>query len=391
MTVPSNQVEIPCVVMRGGTSKGVFFKEESLPAEQPLRDQTLLAVMGSPDVRQIDGLGGSDFRTSKIAIIGRADTDDADVTYTFGQVGIDRAEIGYGGNCGNISSAVGVYAIEEGFVAPVEPYTTVRIYNTNSDKILLVHVPVEDGSPVVDGDCAIAGVPGAGAEIRLDFSRTLGATTGKLLPTGHARNSLFVPELGKTIEVSIVDVAKATVFFHPSSIGIRGTENPGEFTQEMLDACWAVRGAAASLIGLSPESALPTPVAVTEPTSYVNYLTGEEIGPNDVSVVARRVVGPPPNLHKAFAGTGGVCLAVAARLRGTTVNEAATLADQQESVLIGHPSGVFPVRASISPGGEVTEASFVRTARRLMEGTCFVPRSRLTTAAMPSGLEAVSV
>ena len=185
--------------------------------------------MGSPDPRQIDGLGGADPLTSKICIIGPGAQHDADVDYTFGQVGIEEPFVALTTNCGNLSAAVGVYAIEEGYVAAQEPTTTVRIYNTNTKQILLAHVPVRAGRPAVTGDYAIPGVPGTGAEIRLDFSRTTGSTTGKLLPTGNRRDQLFVPKLGRSVEVSIVDVAKPTLYFRAEEVGITGHRGPGCF------------------------------------------------------------------------------------------------------------------------------------------------------------------
>src|SRR5688572_5743792 len=164
----TTQRSIKCVIMPGGTSKGVFFSENDLPLDPVGRDRLIMQVMGSPDPRQINGLGGADHLTSKIAIIGPGAKHGADVTYTFGQVGISVPYVSHSTNCGNISAAVGVFAIEEGLVAATEPITTVRIFNTNTNRLLLSHIPVRNGAPVVEGDYSIAGVPGTGAEIRLD-------------------------------------------------------------------------------------------------------------------------------------------------------------------------------------------------------------------------------
>ncbi|MBI3937257.1 MAG: 3-methylitaconate isomerase [Betaproteobacteria bacterium] len=370
------QEPVKCVIMRGGTSKGVFFSERDLPRDPQQRDRLILALMGSPDPRQINGLGGADHLTSKVAIIGPGKVHGADVTYTFGQVGIDQPYVSYSANCGNLSAAVGVYAIEEGMVPAREPVTTVRIYNTNTRQILISRVPVERGAPAVDGDYAIAGVPGTASEIRLDFSQTSGATTGKMLPTGNVRDELYVAELGKSITVSFVDVAKATLYFNAADIGIKGTEGPEEFTQDILQRFWAVRNAGAQRIGLAPESRLPTPVSVLAPARYVNFMTKQPVPADAVSFVARRVVGPPPRLHKAFAATGAVCTAVAATLPGTVVHEVAR--DFGDGVVrIGHPTGVFPVRIARDSEGRLTEASYSRTARRLMAGTAYVPHAVL--------------
>ena len=346
----SELTPIKVVMMRGGTSKGVFFSETDLPTNPALRERMILAVMGSPDPRQIDGLGGADPLTSKICIIGPGRAYDADVTYTFGQVGIDEAYVALTGNCGNLSAAVGVYAIEAGYVLPQEPETVVRIFNTNSKQMLIARVPVRDGRPAVEGPYSIAGVPGTGAEIRMDYSGTIGATTGKLLPTGNARDEIFVPEFGRAVTISIVDVAKATCYFHAEEVGITGTEGPDQFTTEILDRFWAIRKAAAIAIGLGPKSRLPTPVAVARPQPYTNYLTKETMSVDAMNFVARRVIGPPPKLHKAFASTGAVCTAAAASIPGTIVHEVSTpIIDGV--VRIGHPTGVFPVRLSLNPDG----------------------------------------
>jgi 2-methylaconitate cis-trans-isomerase PrpF len=372
------QVPINCVIMRGGTSKGVFFDEGSLPKNAKQRERLILSLMGSPDPRQVDGLGGADPLTSKICVIGPGAEHDADVDYTFGQVGIEEPFVSLSTNCGNLSAAVGVYAIEEGYVAAREPLTTVRIYNTNTRQILLAHVPVRAGQPAVGGDYAIPGVPGTGAEIRLDFSQTTGSTTGKLLPTGHRRDLLFVPLLGQSVEVSIVDVAKPTLFFRAEAVGITGTEGPDQFTQEILDRFWAIREVAAEAIGLGKTARVPTPVAVAPPASYINYMTRDEIPAETMSFVARRVLGPPPRLHKAFAATGAVCTAVAAQLRGTVLND--VYVDRGDGIVrIGHPSGVFPVYAKLGPDDSVQEVSYSRTARRLMAGQAYVPGAALET------------
>jgi 2-methylaconitate cis-trans-isomerase PrpF len=371
---------IKVAIMRGGTSKGVFFNEVDLPADWALREHVILAVMGSPDPRQIDGLGGADPLTSKVCIIGPGAEHGADVTYTFGQVGIDEPYVALGGNCGNLSAAVAVYAIEAGYVLPHEPETVVRIWSTNAKQLLIAYVPVRNGRPAVEGSYAIAGVPGTGAEIRMDYSGTTGATTGKLLPTGNPTDSLYVPELGQNVSVSIVDVAKATCFFHAQEIGLKGTESPDEFTPEILDRFWAIRKAAAIASGLGPNSRQPAPVAVAESAGYTNYVSKEHVDAATMSFAARRVIGPPPRLHKAFASTGAVCTAAAASIAGTVVNR--VCADISDGIVkIGHPSGVFPVHLRLHADGTLAEASYSRTARRLLEGVAYVPTRVLGSAA----------
>jgi 2-methylaconitate cis-trans-isomerase PrpF len=364
------------VILRGGTSKGVFFNARDLPTEKTARDRFLLSVMGTPDPRQIDGLGGADPLTSKVCIIGAPSVPDADVDYTYALIGIETPIVSWSTNCGNLSAAVGVYAIEEGLVKAQEPFTTVRIHNTNTRQMFNAIVPVQDGKPVVTGDYAIPGVPGTGAEIRLDFSRTTGSTTGKLLPTGNVRDKLKVPALGLTLEVSILDVAKPTAFMRAKDIGMTGVESPEEFTPEILDRLNSIREAAALLIGLDKDSRVPTPVILAPPATYKNFMNGKPVLAESMSFSARRVLGVPPKPHKAFAATGAVCTAVAAILDGTIVNE--VYVDRGNGVVqIGHPTGLFPVRARLDADGSVAEASYSRTARRLMDGTAYVTKHSL--------------
>jgi 2-methylaconitate cis-trans-isomerase PrpF len=271
---------------------------------------------------------------------------------------------------------VGVFAIEEGMIAPTLPVTRIRMHNTNTRQVIVSYLPIAGNSPAVDGDCSISGVPGTAAEIRLDYSGTQGASTGKLLPSGNPMDELYVPELGRAIPVSFVDVAKATMYFHAADAGIKGTESPEDFTPEMLQRFWAIRNAGAKRIGLAPESRLPHPVSVLAPADYTNYMTQQPVRGESVSLVARRVGGPPPRLHKAFAATGAVCTAVAAHLEGTVVNSVARQFPDGV-VRIGHPTGVFPVRTAFSADGAITEASYSRTARRIMDGTVYVRRSVL--------------
>ena len=190
------QKRIRCVVMRGGTSRALFVMRGELPAQPELRDRVILRMYGSPDVRQIDGMGGADPLTSKLAIIGPPTHKDADVDYTFAQASIDEPFVDHSGNCGNISSAVGPFAIDEGLVDPAEPTTTVRIHQTNTNCILVAEVPVVNGKAAVEGSYHIDGVPGTGARIELDFSDTAGAVTGHILPTGNPLDRLDVEGVG---------------------------------------------------------------------------------------------------------------------------------------------------------------------------------------------------
>lgn len=373
----SDMRRIPCVIARGGTSKGIYLKVNHLPPAGPERDKVILAIFGSPDIRQIDGLGGADPLTSKLAIIGPSTRPDADVDYTFGQVSYKAALVDYSGNCGNISAGVGPFAIDESLVAAKGPVTTVRIHNTNTGKILVAEVPTENGRAKVKGDCAIDGVPGTGARIMLDFADTKGSATGKLLPTGNPKDIL------KTacgdFEASLVDCANAMVFVKAKALGLKGTEGPKEIDgdKELLTKLEAIRGQAAVVMGLAktPEEALakspafPMIAVVSEPADYADFTTGKPIKAGDVSFVSRLMF--MQVLHKTYAGTGTVATGVAARIPGTVVAE--VLADRPwgDQINIGHPAGIIDIEAKVE-NGEVKRAAFSRTARRIMEGYVWV-------------------
>jgi len=217
------QTKIRCVQMRGGTSKGLYFRAEDLPNAGLKRDRLLQRLMGSPDVLEIDGLGGSRPITSKVAIVSRSQRQDADVDYTFAQVEIDRDGVIYSGNCGNISSGVGPFAVDEGLVEVTEGNTRVRIFNTNTNSVLVADVPVKHGKARVEGDFAVPGVPGTGAEIVMNWSGTVGAKTGHLLPTGNAIDKIKL-ESGKEIQASLIDAANPLVFVKSEDFGLTGSE-----------------------------------------------------------------------------------------------------------------------------------------------------------------------
>ena len=253
-----SQRSIPAVFMRGGTSRALFFHRRDLPPATPPADckawdPIFTAALGSPDPsgRQLDGMGGGISSLSKIAVIGPSTRPDADVDYTFAQVGIADGVVGYRGNCGNISSAVGPFALDEGLVAANGDSTTVRIHNTNTGKVIVARFPLEDGKAAVHGDFVLQGVAGSGAEIRLAFNDPGGATTGRLLPTGQARDTLQIASLG-ALEVSLVDAANPAVFLRAESIGLSGTETPEALTDDKraMALFEDIRAAAALKIGL---------------------------------------------------------------------------------------------------------------------------------------------
>jgi 2-methylaconitate cis-trans-isomerase PrpF len=382
------QVKIPAVFMRGGTSRAVFFRDSDLPSDQAVRDRIILAAMGSPDGygRQLDGMGGGISSLSKVAIIGPPTRPDADINYTFGQVSVTDALVDYKGNCGNISSAVGPYTIDEGLVpAPQSGTATVRIHNTNTQKIIVARVPVHGGQAAVEGDFVLQGVSGTGAKIALEFRDPGGAVTGKLLPTGAARESLEIPG-GGILTVSIVDATNPMVFVRAADLGLLGKEHPEAIDRdtdltarlEMIRAMVAVR------IGLAPDveaasrksQAVPKIAMVAPPTRYRD-LSGNEV-PAETTDICARVISMG-KAHRAFALTAAMCLAVAARIPGTVVQESVgptAASDPSADIRLGHPSGVLPIAAAVR-GGHAEQVVVYRTARRLMEGWIRVPACAL--------------
>ena len=380
--------EVNCVILRGGTSKGVYLLEKELPSDPTRRDELLLALFGSPDKRQIDGLGGADPLTSKLAFVAPSDREDADIEYTFGQVAIEEAKIYYHSMCGNITSGVGPFAINTGLVEAVEPLTTIRMYNRNTGRIIRTEVPVQDGKAAVDGDYSIAGVPGTGAKITVDFAGAAGALTGRLLPTGHPQDELDIPGVGR-ITVSVVDCAACQIYIRASDIGLKGTESPQDVDSqpELLKKLETIRSYVTWYIGLTetPDAATRvrrnTPhLSIISPSrSYVNYLDGKEIPASSCDFVARMMF--MQIMHKTYAGTGSICVSVASQIPGTLVYEAAGEACKgRGTVRFGHPAGVIEVEASVveeDGAFQVRRAAIGRTARMLMKGTAYVRESVL--------------
>jgi methylitaconate Delta-isomerase len=375
--------KIPCIIQRAGTSKGIYFHEKDLPAGSQLRQKVILSIFGSPDIRQIDGLGGADPLTSKVAIVGPSERDDADVNYTMGQVSINESFVDFSGNCGNISSGVGPFAIDEGMVTVKEPQTIVRIYNTNTKKILKSYVPTFGGKARYTGDYAIDGVPGTGSKILLDYSATSGTLGGKVLPTGNPVDVISFPAIGEA-EVSIVDVGNPVCFFKAESLGFSGIEGPMDpKVLETLETIELIRGTVSKLLGLANDAAKariqsptrPLIIYVNEPKGYASFTDGVHIKGADIDLVARSFF--MQTMHKTFPGTGAVCTAAAAMIKGTIVNRVcASRAREVKIVCIGHPSGTMPVEVDVenmSQGPVVKLVAFGRTSRRILEGFVYVP------------------
>ena len=369
-------IKLKCSIVRGGTSKAIFIMENELPRDPAAREKMILALYGSPDVRQIDGLGGGDLLTSKLAIIGPPSREGTDVDYTFGQVSLDKPFVEFNSNCGNISAAVGPFAIDMGLVRPVEPVTTVRIHLTNFDKILIAQVPVVDGKSAVDGDFAIDGVPGSGARIALDWSDVVGGTTGRLLPTGRVMDVIEVE--GKTYHISIVDAGTISVFVKASEVGMTGLETPQEIEARFAPELEKVRGKAAELIGLVGDYRdslakipyLPFLCPVTEAANYTCF-NKTQVRKENIDFVARLY--NMGLVNKTYAGSGTVCTGVAARIEGSVVNLLLSEEAKRKDILhIGHSAGRIPVEAAVVPDAahlwRVEKVNIFRTARILMEG-----------------------
>jgi 2-methylaconitate cis-trans-isomerase PrpF len=352
---PNGPIRIPCVLMRGGTSRGPYFLETDLPADIAARDRVLLSVMGSPHALQVDGLGGSHAQTSKVAIVSRATHPDADVDYLFAQVSVDRAVVDVSPNCGNMLSGVGPFAIETGLVAAQPGETKVRIYNRNTRGLIDAIVQTPGGQVAYDGATAIDGVQGTAAPIKLSFLNAMGSKTGKLLPSGPARETI------DGLSATLIDYAMPMLLLSAEELGIRGDEPPA-----MLDADAAllarieqVRREAGRRMGLGDVAGLVVP--------KIGLLSAPR---NGGTITSRYFV--PDRCHRSHAVTGALCVAVASRIAGTVAHDVAR-AEPASQVAIEHPSGRIEIDLAFASDGSVERASVIRTARRIFEGSVIVP------------------
>ncbi len=390
-----DQIGVSAIFMRGGSSKGLFFHRRDLPADRALWDAVFTAALGSPDPsgRQLDGMGGGISSLSKVMIVEPSTRPDCDVDYTFGQVAVDAAQVDYRSNCGNLSSAVGAFALNEGLLAAPEGLVTVRMFNTNTNKRVLCHLRARGGAAAVDGDFAIDGVAGSGSRIRLDFVDPGGAVSGRLLPTGNAVDTFELPD-GRKARGSLVDATNPVVFVEASALGVAGTERPDQMRANvaLLGALELIRGQAAVMMGLvrvpeeAREQSRSSPkIALVASPAPSRLLDGRMLEAAAVDFVARVIsMGVP---HNAIPLTGAMCAAVAARIEGTVVY-AACRKDRSagDAVRIGHPSGVLPVDADVgveNGAPRAGTATVFRTARRLMAGRVEFP-ARLMTPLPPA-------
>lgn len=375
-------MRIPATLMRGGTSKALFFHERDLPTDPATRDAFILAAYGSPDGygRQIDGVGGSTSSTSKVAVIGDGKARGVDVTYEFGQVGIEQPLIDRRGNCGNISSAVGPFAVDEGLVTPTDPITQVRFLNTNTNKVIVAHVPTKDGRFNPEGDFELPGIPGTGSKLQLDYLEPAGSVTGKLLPTGNVRDELTIPGLG-IVPVTLVDAANPLVFVRWSDV-FESDQLPTDFDVALLKRIESIRAHASVLAGITGSIEDATRLAPSVPKLSVvdsprDYTTSAgTVSASDMSV--RAMMMSMGRQHPSYPLTGAIATSVAANIPGTLVHDVAVT--DGKSVVIGHPSGLLPLSVDVEQNGSewvVNSVSGYRTSRRLMEGHVLVPDGRL--------------
>ncbi len=363
----TGQIAVPCILMRGGTSKGPFFLADDLPDEPAARERVLLAAMGSPDVRQIDGIGGADTLTSKIAIISKSKHPDAEIDYLFAQCSVDRPVVDFSPNCGNMLAAVGPYAIETGLVAACSPQTRVRIHNVNTGAVITATVQTPDGVVNYEGEASINGVPGTAAPVYLEFSSIVGGKTGRLFPTGRPLDVI------DGIEATCIDVAMPMVLMRAADFGITGYETKPELDANtaLIAKFEAIRRKAGEMMGMGDVSEKVVPkVGLLAPARG----TAPEGG---AAIASRYFV--PWNCHAAHAVTGALCVGSAVMLPGTLAGSIVGAPKGPfADIVIEHPSGTLGVAVrTAGEGASMTIAggSFLRTARLLFAGEVFVPAS----------------
>ena len=374
------------VFMRGGTSKGCLFKKEDLPADRAEWDDIFLQVMGSPDPKQIDGMGGTVSSNNKIVIIWKSEEPDVDIEYLVGQVIVGKRQVDYKSNCGNMTAAVPAFCVEEGMVDIKEPVTTVRMLNKNTDKYINVDVPIDPETHTFanEGDCEIAGVDGTAAELRVDFLNPAGSKTGKLLPTGNVVDVLDIPGFGK-IESTIIDVSNPIVLVKAEDIGMKGTELPDQINnnKEVMELLEKIRGTACVMMGFAKDlkeatdnqPGVPKVGFVTNPKGYFD-IEDKEVAEDKMDVCARVI--SVFKCHKAIPLTAASSVSTAAFLEGTIVNKIVAAKDDRKTVRIGHPSGVMTMVPTVVKEGrnpadyKIPGVAVQRTARRIMDGYVYI-------------------
>lgn len=372
---------IKATYYRGGTSKGVFFQKKDLPTQDEKElNKIFLKVIGSPDPngRQLNGMGGGVSSVSKCVIISPSERDDADVDYNFIQIAVDQPIAEWNNNCGNLSGAVGPYAVQEGIIKPKEGENKIRIYQVNTDKIIHSTFNVKDGKPEIEGDYTIAGVYGESSKVRLDYLEPGGSGTGKLLPTGNVVDEIEIDGFGK-IKVSVVDAATPLIYIQAEDLGLKGTESPDELdgNAEKMEIIQKIRRKCAFMTGLSKsehEAPMNTPRIgiVTSPKDYIS-LDKSNIKGDDQDITARMF--SMGKTHKAIMGTAGVNIGVAAAIEGTIPNLIKRKDSNPLELRAGNPSGVMTAGAVIEQVDgkpHAKSAIMYRTFRPLMRGEVLV-------------------
>ena len=388
----ASQIRIPATYMRGGTSKGVFFRLEDLPQHCQVpgqaRDKFLMRVIGSPDPygKHIDGMGGGTSSTSKVVIVSKSAHPDHDVDYLFGQVSIDQPFIDWSGNCGNLSSAVGPFAISRGLIdsarIPHDGFCTVRIWQANIRKTIIANVPITDGRVQETGDFELDGVAFPAAEVQLEFLEPTAeeGAEGAMFPTGHVVDDLEVPGVG-TLKATLINAGIPTIFVNAADVGYTGTELQDEINGDLkalalfetIRAYGAVRmGLIAHVDEAAKRQHTPKVAFIAPPRSYVAS-SGKIVRAEDIDLLVRAL--SMGKLHHAMMGTAAVAIGAAASVPGTLVNLVAG-GGARSSVRFGHPSGTLRVGAEVSQSDgqwRITKAVMSRSARILMEGWVLVP------------------
>ena len=353
------QVSIPCTLMRGGTSKGPFFVASDLPVDPKLRDRVLLAVMGSPDVRQIDGVGGANPLTSKVAIVSRSSRQGIDIDYLFAQVSIDQPVVDVTPNCGNMLAGVGGFAIERGLIPARDPITPVKIYMVNTGNIALAHVPTPGGQVCYDGDASIAGVRGTAASIRIDFLDTAGSVCGALLPSGRVLDEVY------GVQATLIDNGMPVVVLRAADFGKSGTETPAELDAdgEFKARLEKIRLAAGPLMNLGDVR-----IKVVPKMTLIAL-------PRDGGHVSTRTF-IPHKCHPAIGVLGAVSVGTACIIPGSISGDIFSVpSGPVKRISVEHPSGEFSLELEVDEAhpGKVVRSSVIRTARALFRGEVLVP------------------
>lgn len=357
------QTGIPCTLMRGGTSKGAYFLAEDLPSDPAARDQVLLSVMGSPDDRQIDGLGGANPLTSKVAIVSPSNLPGVDIDYLFAQVVVDQAVVGYGQNCGNILAGVGQFALEKGLIAPTGPTTDVTVHMVNSGDKAIATIETPEGAVNYEGDAEIDGVPGTAAPVALNFLDTAGSMCGALLPTGNITDEI------DGVQITCIDNGMPVVLLRAPDVGIEGTETVAELeaNDALKEKLESIRLQIGPLMNLEDVSAktVPKMTMLSEPTQGGVLSTRSFI---------------PHRCHSTIGVFAAVTVATACLIPGSVgAAVAGDLSDHGASLLIEHPTGAMEVDIELEVSSDnlnIKRSGFMRTARKLYEGTVFVPATR---------------